>query len=147
MPSKGSIQPGAAMTNQFQVVIGAILPILATRVTGLDRSVKTANLPDQTWQSTGQVPALMSIEIDVPLHHAAEVLAMEGLELLTVTGAPLYKSAAFVYVLDASGAVKKTYNLIGFGVTGHKVPELNAGNDGGMAVITFMCAADDSLSL
>lgn len=147
MPAKGSIEAGAAITSEFQCLIAAIIPILATRITGLDRAVKTTTLPDQTIQSTSQVPPLDSIEVDIPLHHIAENLAMEGLSLAFQTGLPGGKNALTVLFKGADQRVRTSMFCPGFAVKGRKPSELNAGSDGAMAVITWMCCADDALFL
>lgn len=144
MPAKGTIEAGAAITSEFELRIDLLIPIRATRISGIERMVKTTMLPDQTIQSTSQVGPLDAIEIDVPLHHTAEILAMEGLALAFANGIPLGKGIANVNFKGADQQTRATILLPGFAVKGAKYPELNAGSDGAMAVVTFMCCADDA---
>lgn len=147
MPPKGSIQPNAAMTNLFAITIAGIVPITATRFSGLERLVGVAKLPDQTLQSTGQVQPMDSAEIDIPTHHRTEIAAMDALALLTETGAPLYKNLAQVDQLSANKAIVQSDSLVGFMVRGRKRPANDSGADGAMHVTTYVVAWDDSLPL
>lgn len=139
---KGSIKADPALTCNFEVKIGALIPLLCTRVTGLESALTTTVLPDQTVVSTSQVKPSEGIEMDIPAHHDAEILALEALYALAQAGGPLNKVAATVYMQGANGGTKRTFLLVGLLCKGRKPPELNAKSDGEGAVITWMFACD-----
>lgn len=145
MPPKGSIQPDSAMTNLFRLKVNG-LEITATRVGGWDRMLTIATLPDQTQQSTGQINPIDSIEVDVPAHHDAENLFLEGLFTASITGA-IYKGLVQVDSLSSSGAVKRSVSWIGAFVRGKKEPERDSGSDGEGLVTTWVFACDDVVPL
>lgn len=140
--NKGTVKPDGAVTNQFEVEIGGLIPIVATRVSGLESMLTTAVMPDQTVVSTGSVKPTEDIEIDVPAHHDAEVLALEGLYQLAIAGGPLHKLGATVYLKNAGGKTIRSFILVGLICKGRKPPDFEAKGDGEGAMITFKFACD-----
>ena len=146
MAAKGTVEEGAAVTNQYRLEIDGMPEIFFTSVGELSRELQIANMADDTNQSTGRV---LTGETDVAqyVHHDAERVAMEAWMQAAVDGAPGYKRDGEIHLLEASGQIVASYELQGLICRMRKTPALAQGEDGSGVVLTWTLAYDDVLPL
>lgn len=147
MPLKGLLQEDHIPVNKYEmVVVGLAVPTITfTNITGLEFELGVIELPDRTKASGGQ-RGTAEIVGQVPLHHVAEIAAMdlwyeEGLDPVTAT----YKKAGTMIYLRGTGQVGKTYSMMGIWVSKRKTPDLDMEDDGEMAVNEYTMQVDDML--
>ena len=147
MPAKGAIDPNAAITAQFRLEIPGAPDLVFTRVGEMETQLVMAEMPDKTMQPTGQAnPG--EFEADLPMHHADQRAFLEAWLILTRTGSPGHKLVGTMYYLRADGVTSvRSVLLDGLVLRGDKDPEMSAGEDGEMAVITYSFTYDDRIKL
>ena len=144
--NKGTIEPGSALTNKFQLKITGLPTIYFVRFGELETELKLAKMPDLTWQTTGQVDPI-EVEADHMIHHSAERVALEAWHAAAVAGAAGHKLPGMLHLLGADGNPVVSYLLDGVINKGRKIPELAVGNDGEGVVCTWKLAVDNVIPL
>lgn len=145
MTAKGTAQPNAAMTNQFRLEIVGLPEIYFSRVGEIERMITLAELPDRTYQSTGQV-AVGEFEADMMPHHDTEWLAVQAWHREVEAGLATAKRPGTLYALRANGQVARALQLDGVLLKGWKLPEFATGEDGSGVVATLTLTYDDVIA-
>lgn len=140
--TKGTLEPGSAVSNLYELKLDGLIPIRFTSVGSISQSTKQAKLPDQTWVSTGQKEP---IEIDVKwmVHHATERAAMNAWFRETEAGTLTSKKRGTLKLLNGSGGTICAFQIIGASCSGWTLPDLAAGEDGSAVEMTSKLAIDD----
>jgi hypothetical protein len=141
MPIKATLQPDHIPTNKYQLIVVGLPPVTFTKISGIEVEVDTVDLPDRTRASGGNAKAV-EFTAEMPMHHTIEMAAMEiwfteGQDPVSLT----YKKAGTLIHTSGSGAVLRTYSLIGIFCSKRKLPDLDFESEGDMATIewTFQC--------
>ena len=147
MPLKNLIQEDHIPVNKYElIVVGLAVPsVTFTELSGLEFELGVIELPDRT-KATGGQRGTGEFTGMVPLHHTAEILAMdawfeEGLDPVTST----YKKVGTLLFSRNTGGLGKTYSMIGMWCSKRKTPDLSFENDGEMAVNEYTIQVDDML--
>jgi len=144
---KGEVQADHIPVNKFQLKVVGLLDIYLSTVSGIEDELQTIDLPDRTKASGGNRAAGEFTAMQ-PIHHTAEVAAMEiwfkeGQDPIS----PTYKKPCTLIMQSLSGQKEKSYTLIGVFVTKRALPDLDKGDDGEMAQIEWTFSFDDILPL
>jgi hypothetical protein len=127
--AKGTVEPGAALSNSFRLEIPILGTVYFTKVGALEQELKTAVLPDSTAQTTGKVDPV-EFDAEQMAHHGTEILALEAWFAACKVGAPLHKQIGTLHMLGADGEPVRSYLLDGLILKGRTIPELDASGDG-----------------
>jgi len=145
MAAHASIQPDAAMTNQFKLEIEGLPAIVFTSTGELATELELATMPDGTRQSTGKTKP-SDTEVKHMAHHAEERIAMEAWFAQCIAGSPTGKRPGFLHLLGADGrTVKASYALDGCLAYIRKLPELDSSTEGEGAMLTWSLSVDNVL--
>jgi hypothetical protein len=140
--AKGQALAGAAVTNQFKLVIDGLPDIYFIRIGELAREIGISELADDTAQTTGRVPT-GETEAAQYVHHVAEKDAMWAWHEEVEGGVPGYKKDGELHHLDGGGNPKASWGLFGIMNRGLKSPELKLGEDGDNVALTWALHYDD----
>lgn len=143
MSLKNVIQPDHAPINKYELSILGLPKIIFTKVSGMEQETKKSTLPDTTSVSGGECDPF-EITCEVPIHHDAEVQALEdwhqeGKAPVTAT----YKKPGTMTYKRISGAVARAYSLEGMWVTKLKYPDADMSDAETPAVIEVTISVDD----
>lgn len=142
MSLKASLKPDHIPVNKYTLSIVGILPLTFTSISGLEEEIDTVELPDRT-KATGGNTKPVEITLMQPLHHTAEYLAMEAWFLEAqdpVTST--YKKVATLTLQSGTGAIRRTYTLLGCWVSKRKTPDLEMENEGELAAVEWTMQID-----
>ena len=144
MTLKNTIDPNHVPLSKYQLnVLG--LPLLKlTKVGGIEKVLKVANLPDKTSASGGQQDPF-DLVCELPLHHSAERQAIEewykeGQDPVTAT----YKKSGVMSYKAIDDSVSAAYSLIGAFCMRLKYPDSDMEDDETMGVLEFTLRVDDA---
>ncbi len=146
MAAKGTVQPNAPMTNQYELLFEGMPVLFAARVSGFDRQIVTTELADKTKQTTGQVNPF-EFEVDHYPHHVTERVALEEWHRQVEGGGPLAKRSGLLFYKNAAGGIVFTKQIVGAQPKGQKTPDLNAKDDGSAVMTTWVFDADDVITI
>lgn len=143
MTLKNLVQPDHASSNKYELSVLGLPKIIFTKVTGLEQETKKTTLPDGTAASGGETDPF-EIVAELPIHHEAEVQAMEewnqeGKDPVTLT----YKKPGTMVHNRISGAVAKAYALIGMWPSKLKYPDSDMSDSETMQVLEVTFTVDD----
>lgn len=147
MPLKGLIDPDHIPVNKYELNVVGMPTIVFTSVSGLETEVAAIDLPDRT-KATGGQPTAAELTVRVPMHHQVQILAMdvwfgEAQDPVTIT----YKKAGTLVHQSGSGAIAKTYSLIGIWCSKRKLPDLAFDDDGAMAEVEYTLCVDSVIAV
>lgn len=133
--------------NKYQLLIGGIVALTLTKISGIEEEVDVVELPDRTKASGGNTKA-GEFTAESPMHHDAEIAALEiwyveGQDPVVLT----YKKAATLVMTSGSGGKKRSYSLIGLWISKRKLPDLEFANEGEMAVAEWTFQYDTVLPI
>ena len=142
MPVRGAILPDMMPVNKYQLIVPGLPALTFTTLSGMEEELEKSELPDRTVASGGNTKA-QELTATQPMHHTVEVAAMElwfkqGQDPVS----PGYKKAATLIHKSNSGAILRTYSLIGMFAMKRKLPDLDMANEGEMAVIEWTFSVD-----
>ena len=144
---KGAIQPDHIPINNYELLILGLPPLTPTEISGLEDELQTVDLPDRTTASGGN-RGPTEFEIQLPMHHLVEQGAMEA---WLIEGqdpvAPTYKKVGTLIHKSNSGAVLRTYSLVGAYTNKRTLPDLEMENEGEMANVGWNIKVDDMLPI
>ena len=138
----GSVQPGHAPVNNYELRITGFIDIFFAEVSGIEVEVQEVDLPDRTKASGGQtVP--QEFTAMTMIHHTLERAALEswfteGQEPVQAT----YKKTATLYHKSISGANVAVYSLEGLWIKKRKLPDLSKENEGEAGMIEWTFSVD-----
>jgi hypothetical protein len=144
---KGEIKPDHMPVNKYQFLVVGLIPLTATEVSGIEDELETVRLPDRTTASGGN-RGPTEFELTMPMHHLTEQAAMEvwfkeGQDPIL----PTYKKPCTLVHKSISGAVLRSYTLVGVFPTKRTLPDLDKANEGEMATVVWTMSADDVFPL
>lgn len=150
MSLKGRIRPDHMPMNKFGLTVVGLLPtnnITFISVSGLETEVAGVDLPDRT-RATGGQAGPSTATVAVPTHHEDEVTAMElwlreGQDPVT----PTYKKIATLTQFSNTGAITRTWSLMGVWITKRKLADLAFDNDGEMSTNEYELSVDEVIPL
>lgn len=145
-PAKGTIEPGAALSNSFRLEVPILGTIYFTKVGALEQELKTATMADTTAQVTGKVDPVET-EVEQYAHHDAEVAALEAWYAACKVGAPGHKQIGTLYLLGSDGNPVRSFLLDGILCKGRTIPELDAAGDGEGVRFTWKLVVDNVIPL
>lgn len=126
---KGASQPGSAMSNLYVLRFRGLPPIGFTTVGAIEQKIGMAKMPDGSWQTTGKVEGI-EVEVKLLLHHVVERLAVLAKFRETRAGAPTYKMAGTLDLVNPAGVPIVSFSLAGAAFSGWALPELAAAEEG-----------------
>lgn len=140
---KGVIQGDHIPVNKFQLLMAGLPPLVITELSGIEDELETADLPDRTVASGGNRKAT-EFTMMIPMHHLVEQAAMElwyreGQDPVL----PTYKKIGTLVHQSISGAVLRTFTLVGVFPKKRGLPDLEMVNEGEMAGVEWTMSADD----
>lgn len=145
--AKGTIKDDHIPLNKYTLSILGMPPFTFTKVGGMEEETETTTLPDRTVATGGHSKA-SEFDAELPMHHTVEVAAME----LWYRGCkdpvdPAYKKSATLTQESNTGAIKRSWSLLGVFPKKRKLPGLEMSNEGEMAVValTFSCDSFDPI--
>lgn len=142
MPLKATLKPDHIPVNKYTLSIVGIIPLTFTSISGLEEEIDTVELPDRT-KATGGNTKPVEITLNAPLHHTAENVALEAWyreaqDPVTST----YKKVATLTLQSGTGAIRRTFTLLGCWLSKRKTPDLEMENEGDMAVVEWTMQID-----
>lgn len=143
MTLKNVIQPDHAPINKYELSVLGLPKIIFTKVSGMEQEVKKTTLPDFTVASGGESDPF-EITAEIPLHHEAEIQALEdwhneGKDPVQLT----YKKPGTMTYKRASGAVARAYSLLGMWPPKLKYPDTDMADAETPAVLEVTFSIDD----
>ena len=144
---KGVIQPDHMPLNKFQLIVAGLPPFVFTQISGIEETLDTVDLPDRTTASGGDTQPVEFTAM-LPLHHLVEQAAME-LWYTESRGpvSPNYKKAATLIHQSNTGAVVRSFSILGMFPSQRALPDLEMENEGEMAATTWTFRADQLLPI
>lgn len=139
---KGSVNPAGSMTNLFALTVLGMPPMRVAKVGSLERKINMAMLPDGTFQSTGRIDP-MTTSISVLVHHPEDRIAVNTWFLETAANSPTAKKIATLSGLTPVGIPLWAVTLLGAQLSGHTLPDFDAGSDGQPVYIDCELSIDD----
>lgn len=122
---KGLIKDNHIPTNSYELRVIGMPPLVFTKVSGLEQTVDTVDLPDRTRASGGTVKA-GTFTADHPMHHTVEFQALE--KWLTSAKEPVqpgYKKAGTLVFKNNEGKATRTATITGMFPQAFKTPDLD----------------------
>ena len=147
MGIKATIQPDHIPVNKYTLLVVGLIPIVFTKVSGMEQETDVVDLPDRT-RATGGNTQPFEIVVEVPAHHTAEIAVMnlwwqEGQDPVLAT----YKKAGTLLMQSGTGSVIRSFANSGMWVSKRKTSDLDFANEGEMAVHEYTIQIDDSAQL
>jgi len=147
MGIKQTLQADHIPVNKYTLIIAGMPVITFTKVGGLEYGIDVVDLPDRTRASGGNAQA-SEFTAEQPLHHAAEVAAMEiwfeeNQDPISATA----KKAGTLVMTSGTGAALKSYSFTGVWPSKRKTPDLDFENSGDMAVLEWTFQVDSIFPL
>jgi hypothetical protein len=138
----GNISPDHMPLNKYELLIVGMPKITFITVGSFTDATTEATLPDGTVASGGK-SAPIEFNVTVPRHHLVDVALMDnwkkqGRDPIDKN----YKKTGTLISYSGTGAVFKSEQLRGLWVRDKTTPEFDMGNDGEMAVNTYVMRAD-----
>lgn len=147
MGLKGTIKPDHINVNKYQFAVVGILPLIFTKISGLEEELDVVNLPDRTRASGGNSQPIEFTAMQ-PAHHTGEVAAMEVWFLEGHDPVlPTYKKPVTLSILSGSGGIVRSYTVLGVWPSKRKTPDLDMSNEGEMAEIEWTFQADSVIPI
>jgi len=146
MGIKGKIEDDHIPVNKYELIVPGLPPLIFTAVSAIEDELDTVEMPDRSPRSGGVTKPVEFTAVQ-PAHHTIEVLAMEAWFLESETMLPTYRKAASLVMSSGSGNTLKTTSLINIFPSKKALPDLDMGNEGDMAAITWTFKADSALPL
>jgi len=143
---KGTVEPGAALSNSFRFDVPILGSVYFTKIGALSQELKTTTLADSTAQVTGKVDPVET-EVEQYAHHDAEIVALEAWYAACKVGAPLHKQIGTLHLLGADGQPVRSFLLDGVICKGRQIPELDAKGDGEGVAFTWKLVVDNVIPL
>lgn len=144
---KGVLNSDHIPVNNYQLLILGMPPLTFTEISGIEEELEVAELPDRTVASGGNTKPV-EFTGKIPMHHMAEQAAMElWFAQCQDPVLPGYKKPATLVHKSITGNVLRTYSMIGLFPTKRALPDLEMGNEGEMAGVTWSFRADDILPI
>ena len=144
MTLKGIIQTSHIPINKYEFSVETLPALIFTTVSGIEQETGGTVLPDKT-KVTGGEQEPFELTCEIPLHHAAEIAALEawfaeGKDPVTAT----YKKTGTMLYYNISGVVAKSLSLAGVWVSKLKYPDADMGNEEGeLALLEVTLSVDD----
>ena len=147
MPLKGLIDPDHIPVNKYELAVIGLPTIQFISVSGMEIDVGVVELPDRTKATGGQLNTSQLV-VQVPMHHSAQIAAMEVWfqecqDPVTIT----YKKACTLTHFSGTGEIQRNYSMLGVWVSKRKLPDLSFENAGDMAVGEYTLEVDSILPL
>lgn len=143
MTLKGSIQPNHIPKNKGRLVVPGMPTFVFTSIGDIEEETETVDLPDRTTASGGQSKPVEFTAM-LPLHHDAEVAAMETwLEDSKDPVHPLYKKIGTLIQERIGFGLPRTYTVKGIFPSRRKVPGSEMANEGEMQALEITFKADE----
>lgn len=144
---KGAIKDNHIPKNKGRLVVAGMPAFVFTTISDLPEELETVDLPDRTTASGGQTKPI-EFTATLPLHHDAEVAAME---VWFVQGQdpvhPLYKKVGTLIMERIGPGLPKTYTLRGLFPSRRQVPGSEMANEGEMQVLEYTFKCDQLLPI
>jgi hypothetical protein len=147
MGIKAVLQEDHIPVNKYSLLIGGIVALTFTKISGIEEEVDVVELPDRTKASGGNTKS-GEFTAESPMHHTAELAALEvwyveGQDPIVLT----YKKAATLVMTSGSGGKVKSYSVVGLWISKRKLPDLEFSNEGDMAVVEWTFQYDSVLPI
>lgn len=139
---KGSVQPNHIPVNNFELFVIGMPPILFTEVSGLEQETESADMPDRTVVSGGNVKATEFTAMMFE-HHRVELAALElwrreGVDPVS----PTYKKIGTLIKRSIDGQIASTRTITGLWIKKRTDADLDMANEGEPAMVEFTFSAD-----
>jgi len=142
MGIKQVLQADHIPVNKYTLIVVGMPLITFTKLSGLEYAVDVVDLPDRTRSPGGNAQAT-EFTGEQPLHHLAEVLAMEvWFEECQDPISSTAKKPGTLVLTSGTGALIKTYSFTGMWPSKRKTPDLDFENAGDMAVLEWTFQVD-----
>lgn len=147
MAIKSVLKVNRVQVNKFKLTIspGVGSPLFTT-ISGLEEELDTVDLPDRTSRSGGREKQI-EFEVQQPMHHDLEVVAMEVWYRMCKASLPLYLKLGVLILFDEWGIPRKKYTLPNLWISKRSHSELDLDNDGEMSTITWTLKADQIIPM
>lgn len=133
--------------NKYKLVVVGLPEITFTTVGSFTDATTEAELPDGTVASGGKTSPI-EFTVTVPAHHLVEVAAMDNWKRQGEDPVDKgYKKAGSLVGESGTGREFKSWSLTGLWVRDRSTPDFDMGNDGEMAVVSYVLRADKALPL
>jgi len=147
MAIKGTMKPDHIPVNKYKLSLTGMIPIIFTKISGIEEETATVELPDKSIRSGGRSGPI-EFDVEMPAHHVSEKMAMEGwLQEGKDPVSPFAYKTGTLQMYSQTGAQTVVYMLEEAICTKRSLPELDLSNDGEMAVIGFTIKANELVNL
>lgn len=147
MPLKATIKPDPIPVNKFALAVVGIVPILFSKVSGIEEEIDVISLPDRTRHPGGNTQPFEFTGM-CPLHHTAEHTALEvwyneGKDPVSSTA----KKPVTLTMTSGTGGIVRTYSLLGVWISKRKLPDLDMDNEDEGAFVEWTFQVDQMLPI
>ena len=141
---QGKIQDDHIPVNKFTLKPLGLIDIVFITVSGLEKELEMADMPDRTKQSGGNTKA-GEFTATTALHHAAEMAALNlWFKANQDPIAPLLAKIPCTLTRESiSGNIVRSIAILGVQITKQKEPDSDMNNEGELAVMEWTFAFDD----
>lgn len=147
MAIKGILQVDHVPVNKFELSMQDMIPITVIKVSGIEEDTPSVILPDHTVHTGGRSEPV-EFEIETPMHHKLERLAMEvWKEEAEEPVSPTAKKTGTLTMMSQTNNQLISYMIEGALCLKRTLPELDLNNVGDMAIITWTIKADELVAL
>lgn len=147
MPAKGTISGDIIPVNKFRLLVAGMVPITFVKVGALEEELERTDLPDRT-RATGGNTKPLEFEVETPAHHKVEQVALEGwFRESKDPVSPTYKKTATLVLQSNTGAITRSFSILGMFPVKRGLPDLDMGNEGEAAMIKWTFSADSLVPL
>jgi len=144
---KGEIRADHMPANKFQFRVAGLADLGAVTVSGIEDELEAVELPDRTMASGGQRKA-GEFEIGIPMHHTAEIAAMELWFVESQDPVlPTYKKPCTLLHPSISGQSSRNFTLTGVFPKKRALPDLDKSDEGNMNVETWTMSYDNIIPI
>lgn len=142
MVLKGAVQENHIPVNNYEFLVeGLAVPILFTSIGSLEEELETADMPDRTVVSGGNVKAIES-DFEMFEHHTAQLAAMRDWYAQAKAGTPGYKKVGTLIKRHIDGTVATTRACSGVFPKKEVSSDLELANAGEPAMVKFTLSID-----
>jgi hypothetical protein len=143
MGLKGLIQPDHIPVNKFKLKPVGLVDIVFITMSGLEKELEMADMPDRTRESGGNTKA-GTFTATTAEHHEAEMTALNLWFLANQDPVqPLAKIPCTLEKFSISGNIVTTIALTGVQIEKRAGADLDMANEGELAVVEWTFSFDD----
>ena len=144
---KHVLLPDHVPVNKWKLKVLGLIPLTFVKQSGIEEAIKRVELPDGTASSGGRTDPF-DFEVEIPMHHTLERVAMEGWYTEGKDPvSPTYKKTGTLTHFSNSRLTTVSYTIYQMWLFNRTLPDLDLENDGELATVKFNASGDDLIPI